>query len=173
MNSKRIRELVEALAHYREARLQLLAVLGLPYSNREPLAEWSEHLVAALLDGQLAKSPVQPDWDLTTTAGDKVQVRFLANRSGLPGSWINEHRVAIPPGVDRYALVIFEGLRPLTVLILPADLRAINARLKKRTKHQKSVLELTRANYLEIVENRTTFEGLGVGIWTLGESVVS
>ncbi len=168
MKADKVSELVEALENYREARLKLLAMLGLPHSNREPLAEWSEHLVAALLDGELAKSPVQPGWDLTTPAGEKVQVRFLANRAGLPGSWVNEHRVIIPPGVDRYAVVVFEALRPLTVLIFPADLKVINEKLKKRSKNQGSVLELTRANYLEILQNRVAFEELGVRVWALG-----
>ncbi len=167
MNSERVSDLVEALERYREARLELLGVLGLPHSNREPLAEWSEHLVAALVDGQLAESPVQAGWDVTTPAGEKVQVRSLANRAGLPGGWINEHRVVIPPGVHRYALVIFEGLLPVTVLMFPADLRVINTKLKKQTKDQESVLELTRTNYLNIVQNPTVFQRLGMHIWTV------
>ncbi len=167
MDSERVGELVEALERYREARLKLLGVLGLPLSNREPLTQWSEHLVAAVLGGQLAENPVQPDWDVTTSAGEKVQVRSLTNKAGLPGAWVNEHRVVIPPGVHRYALVIFEGLHPLTVLIFPADLRAINAELKKQTKDQESVLELTRANYLNIVQNPAVFQRLGIGIWTV------
>ncbi len=167
VDSERISELVEALERYREARLKLLGVLRLPLSNREPLTQWSEHLVAALLGGQVAESPVQPGWDVTTPAGEKVQVRSLTNKAGLPGAWVNEHRVVIPSGVHRYALVVFEGLRPVTVLMFPADLRDINAKLKKQTKDQGSVLELTRANYLDIVQNPTVFQRLGIGIWTV------
>ncbi len=86
MDSERVSALVEALERYREARLELLGVLGLPLSNREPLAEWSEHLVAAVLDGKLAESPVKSGWDMMTPAGEKVQVRSLNNRAASPAA---------------------------------------------------------------------------------------
>ncbi len=144
MDSEKVRELLDALERYRKARVELLFLLGVPHSNHEPLAEWSEHLVAALLDGQLARSPTQLGWDLTTPAGHKIQVRSLANRAELKGAWVNEHSISFTSGVDGYALVIFEGLRPLAVLTFPTDLRAINKKLNKKAKNPKSTLELTR-----------------------------
>lgn len=145
--------------------MALLKVLDLGKSNKDPLAEWSEHLVAALLDGTLAASPVQKDYDLTTPAGEKVQVRYLANRSGLPGAWVNEHRVISVPGVDRYALVVFEGFRPLAVLVFPFDLTQINAALKKKAPKQDYELQFTRANFLQIMGERQRFQELGMQIW--------
>lgn len=84
-------------------------------------------------------------------------MRSLANRAELKGAWVNEHSVSFTPGVDGYALVIFEGLRPLAVLTFPTDLGAINKKLNKKAKNPKSTLELTRANYLQITQDRSTF----------------
>jgi hypothetical protein len=47
--------LVAALEQYRNARQHFLALLGLPMSNRDPLAEFSEHLVAALTGAALGR----------------------------------------------------------------------------------------------------------------------
>jgi hypothetical protein len=50
-----------AYQRYMEARNALLDELQLKRrSNRDPLSEFSEWLVAALVDGTLADSPVQP-----------------------------------------------------------------------------------------------------------------
>jgi hypothetical protein len=161
----RVKELLSALEQYRQGRMALLSVLDLSQSNRDPLAEWSEHLVAALLDAKLATNRVQADYDLTTSAGAKVQVRYLANPAHLTGAWVNEHRVTSVAGVDRYALVIFEGFRPMAVLVFPSDLTGINSALAKKAPTQDSVLQFTRANYLKIVANIAAFEGLGMTIW--------
>lgn len=56
--------LTAALRVYREARKLLLATLNLPMSNRDPLAEWAEHFVAAVTGGMLEGSRVHP----TTTS---------------------------------------------------------------------------------------------------------
>lgn len=50
----RLAELLDALATYRRARERLLHVLSLSMSNRDPLAEVSEHLVLALVGGTMA-----------------------------------------------------------------------------------------------------------------------
>ena len=63
----RLDELNAALDTYRPARQTMLSVLGLGASNRDPLAEWSEHLVNALTGGALAESRVQAAYDLTIT----------------------------------------------------------------------------------------------------------
>jgi hypothetical protein len=161
----RVGELLSALEQYRQGRIALLGSLDLSHSNRDPLAEWSEHLVAAILDADLASNRVQADYDLTTSAGEKVQVRYLANPSHLPRAWVNEHRVTCVAGVDRYALVIFEGFRPLAVLVFPCELTAINSLLGKKAPNQNLELQFTRANYLKILANRKAFEDLGVRIW--------
>lgn len=83
-------ELLAALNAYRIARQALLIRLGLPSSNRDPLAEFSEHLVAALTGGTLATSRVQARYDLVLGDSTTVQVRYLANPAG---PWVNEHLV--------------------------------------------------------------------------------
>ncbi|GAA4595876.1 hypothetical protein BJY16_001826 [Actinoplanes octamycinicus] len=64
--------------------------MGLAVSNRDPLAEFSEHLVQALLGAQLAASRVQAHWDLALPDGAKVQVKYLANPAD---GWV-AHRAA-------------------------------------------------------------------------------
>jgi hypothetical protein len=91
--------LLDALLGYRQSRKRLLASLGCPASNRDPLAEFSERLVAGLLGGALAASRVQKGHDLVTLAGQTVQVRYLANGSG---GWVNEHTVSFDGHLDWY-----------------------------------------------------------------------
>jgi hypothetical protein len=55
-----------------------------------PFAEFAERLAHAVLGGEMAASRVQKDWDFTTDAGERVQVRYLANP---PDRWVNEHYV--------------------------------------------------------------------------------
>lgn len=56
-------------------------------SNRDPVPEVAEHLVADILGGTLAPpSRVQAAWDVETPAG-KVQVRTLSNTGA--DAWIN------------------------------------------------------------------------------------
>ncbi len=166
MDEARVDELLSALQRYREARRALLDVLRRPQSNREPLTEWSEHLVAALLDGQLAPTPVHPGYDLTTPDHKRVQVRSLANVSGGGvGAWVNEHRVTSLAGVDRYALVVFEAFKPVAVLVFPNHLAAINRALGKKAPDQESVLQFTRANYLAILADPDKFRQMGMTVW--------
>jgi hypothetical protein len=101
-----------------EARNALLDELHLNRrSNRDPLAEFSEWLVAAIVDGARADSPVQKGWDVRTADGEKFQVKYLANPAG---SWVNEHEIRISELMDSYAIVIFEALLPNAVIIFPA-----------------------------------------------------
>ena len=96
----RIEEMLDALRTYRDARATFLRGLGCDTSNRDPFAEFSERLVAGLLDAELAASRVQKGYDVTTRDGDRVQVRYLAN----PGDrWVNEHLVDFRADCDRYA----------------------------------------------------------------------
>ncbi len=78
---------------------------------------------------------------------------------------VNEHRVACMPGVEHYALVIFEDFEPIAALVFPYDLSAINSALSKRAPDVGSVLQFTRANYLAIMADPARFRGLGMLIW--------
>jgi hypothetical protein len=161
---ERAEELLEALDSYRPARQAFLAILGLPASNRDPFAEFSEQLVHALMGGLLAESRVHVGHDLVLLDGMKVQVRYLANPSS--GTWINEHRVHQIPGVEIYALVLFEAFEVVGVLVFPLDgLEPICAALGKRHPDQRGQVQFTRRNWWTIRDAVRTFEGLGMRIW--------
>lgn len=161
-NATRVRQLSTALDSYRTARQHILATLALDISNRDPLAEWSEHFVAALTGGDLAPSRVQARYDLVIPDGLRVQVRYLANPKG---AWINEHLILTPPGVNRYALVLFEAFEPIGALMFPAELAAIGQALAKRHGNQESSLQFTRRNWLKIRDDPSRFRALGVQVW--------
>jgi hypothetical protein len=151
---ERSRELLPALDVYRPARQGFLATLGLPSSNRDPLAEFSEQLVHGLLGGALAKSRVQAGHDLVLLDGRTVQVRYLANpvQTG-----VNEHLV--------YALVIFEEFAVVGVLVFPTSgLSSICAALGKRHPRQEEQLQLTRRNWWKVRDAVKRFEALDMRI---------
>src|SRR3954453_15233715 len=93
----RTAELLELLGEYRAARRAFLAALEIPQSNRNPLAEFSEKLVAALLGGDLAQSRVQKGYDLVTPEGDKVQVKYLTNPADRE---VNGHEIRFDSDLD-------------------------------------------------------------------------
>lgn len=157
----RVRTLVAALNEYRCARELLLAILG-HASNRDPLAEVAEHLVAALMGGTLARNRVQRAWDIELPDGAKVQVKYLANASG---PWVNEHLVHRIETVHWYVLVIIEGFGVSGVLAFPADLRSIGAALGKRHPGQDITLQFTRTNWQAIRSNPQRFRALGMRVW--------
>ena len=90
-------QLLGALAAYRPARQTFLVSLGLPASNRDPFAEFSEHFVHALMGGTLAASRVQAGHDLVLDDGTQVQFRYLANPAG---TLVNEQFVRRIRGVE-------------------------------------------------------------------------
>lgn len=160
---ERATQLMDALERYRPARQAFLAVLGLPASNRDPLAEFAEQLVHALLGGTLASSRVQAGHDLVLPDGVKVQVRYLAN-SGP--QWVNEHHVHHIVGVELYALVLFEAFAVTGVLVFPTtQLGPICAALGKRHPRQAETLQLTRRNFKAILAAPETYRALGVRVW--------
>jgi hypothetical protein len=142
-------------------RSAFLAVLGLPVSNRDPFAEFSEQLVQALMGGTLV-SRVQVGHDLVLLDGQKVQVRTLAN----PGeTWVNEHRVYRIPGVALYALVLLEAFAVTGVVVFPTDnLGSGCAALAKRHPDQDEQLQFTRRNWWAIRDNPDRFRALGIRI---------
>ena len=155
--------LLQALSEYATARRRLLEVLGLPTSNRDPIPEVAEQLVAGLLGGTVAESRVQPGWDVQTPEG-KVQVRTLSNTSA--DRWNNEHLVRITHGVDRYALVVLEDFTISAVLVFPADLTAVGALLGKRHGAQGTSLQFTRRDFRHLVKDRSAARTAGVMVWT-------
>ncbi len=136
------------LEEYRPARLRLVGILGLAASNRDPLAEFSEHLVHALLGGKLAGNRVQKGYDLTLTDGRPVQVRYRANPAG--STWANEHRIRCATDFDPYALALYESFTAACVLVFPSLFTGIGAAPGKKQATQEAELQLTRANYLKI-----------------------
>lgn len=160
---QRAATLLAALDVYRPARQVFLAAVGLPASNREPFAEFSEHLVQALMGGKLATLAVQAGYDLVLVDGRKVQVRSLAN-SGA--QWVNEHLVYRIPGVELYALVVFEAFAVVGVLVFPTDdLTAICAALGKHHPHQDETLQFTHSNFAAIRDDPARFTRLGMQVW--------
>lgn len=159
----RLQLLRGSLGQYAAARARLLGVLDLAASNRDPLAEFSEHLVQALLGGKMADSRVQPGYDLTRPSGERIQVRYLANHGTC--KWVNEHHVRSGPGFEKYALVLYESFDPRCVLVFPSDLAAIGAELGKSHPAQDRNLQFTRANYVMIRDDPGRFRRLGMQVW--------
>jgi hypothetical protein len=162
----RIAELLAALEEYRAARERLLSVLGSRMSNRDPLAEFAEHFVAALMGGRLASNLVQAYWDIELPDGVKVQVKYLVN-SVDPGSkaWVNEHLVRSLPDVDWYALVIIEGFKVSGVAAFPPGLGPLCRALGKQHGEQDTTLQFGRRNWLAIRDHPDRFRSLGMRVW--------
>jgi hypothetical protein len=158
----RVTELLGALADYRPARQTLLSELGVSPSNRDPLGEFAEQFVAALVGGTMASNRVQRHWDVAVPDGSLIQVKTLANPTDR---WINEHTVHRLPGVDWYALVLFENFAPVGVVAFPPDLTAVCGALGKRHPRQDEELQFTRRNWLAIRDDPDRFVCLGVRLW--------
>lgn len=80
---------------------------------------------------------------------------------GRARKWVNGHVIDFRASeCDRYALVMFEDLVPMDVLIFdPRGLGAACARLGKRHPNQDLILQITPANMAQIKSERDTFEG--------------
>ena len=161
-------ELRDAFERYARGRAELLEAIGVTSSNRDPLAEFSERLIAALLGGSLATNRVQPGWDVQ--AGERqVQVKYLANG---PDAWVNEHHIQVTSEMHDYAIVFFEALLPVTAIVFSCDrLLEIGAALRKKHPNQNTTLQLTRTNYLQLLAERERFAQLGVRLFDLGEAL--
>lgn len=158
-----LERLLNAFDQYRYARLQFMRSLGCPASNRDPLAEFSERLVATLVGGQLAASRVQKGYDVVGPQGERIQVKYLANP---PGRWVNEHHLRFTADMDQYALVLFENLDAKAVVIFPqATLSQVGQALGKRHPHQDRTLQLTQHNWQQILASPESFARLGVKIY--------
>jgi hypothetical protein len=158
-------ELRGAFERYSRGRAELLEAIGVTGSNRDPLAEFSERLVAALLDGELAPNRVQPGWDVMASER-RVQVKYLANAS--QEVWVNEHHIHVTADMDDYAIVFFEALLPVTAMVFRCDrLLDIATALRKKHPNQETTLQLTRANYRQLMAERDAFAERGVRIFDL------
>ncbi len=159
LNQSRAAGLLTALGAYRPSRQAFLTELGLPASNRDPLAEFSEQFVAALTGGTLATSRVQAGHDLALVDDVKVQVRYLANPAG---TWVNEHVVRSISGVHWYTLVLLEAFTVTGVLAFPSrSLAPICQALGKRHPRQNETLQLTRRNWWTIRDSPDQFRAHG------------
>ncbi len=135
------------------ARQHLLEAILVQAGGRE---------IPILLAGELAASRVQKGYDMVTQTGERVQVRYLANPKD---GWVNEHTVRFDKDVDRYALVVFEDLDLLVVLLFPRKpLPDICAALGKRHPDQERQLQFTQRNYRQVLSERHRFEQLGMSI---------
>jgi len=152
---------VTTLRAYAEARRQFLSSFGRGDSCRDPLTEFSEHVVQTLLDATRAKSRVQKGYDLIRPNGRFVEVRSLSNPTA---AWErNEHAVVLSDTHHDYALVVFEEFLVRAVLVFPRETLAdVCLLLKKRHGDTHRQLQFTRVNFETILANKPEFEQLGV-----------
>jgi hypothetical protein len=162
--------LLEALAKYRAARTDFLDALGCRGSNRDPFAEFGECLALVAIGGSMATSRTQKGWDFTDPAGQRVQVRYLANPQG---PWVNEHLVDFRSGgCDRYALLVVEAFEPKALLVFDGDhMASVGAALGKRHGDQERTLQLTQVNYKALMAAPGAFAELGVQVLNLSQQL--
>lgn len=157
-------ELRDAFERYARGRAELLEAIGVTGSNRDPLAEFSERLIAALLGGTLAENRMQRGWDVKV-GKRQVQVKYLANGTD---AWVNEHQIQVTREMHDYAIVFFEALLPVTAVVFSCDrLLEVGTALQKKHPNQDTTLQLTRANYLQLIAERERFAQLGVRLFDL------
>ena len=74
--------------------------------------------------------------------------------------------IRVEAEMDEYAIVFFEALLPVTVIVFPArDLASVGAALRKRHPVQATTLQPTRRDHLRILEDTAEFAGLGVRVY--------
>jgi hypothetical protein len=140
-------------------------------SNRDPLAEFSEWLVARLVEGRLATSRVQAGFDVIGPSGDRIQVKYLANPKG-EGAWTNEHEVRFDGDLDAYAIVFFSDLELESIVMFTRDrLEEVGRALDKRHPNQGFTLQLTRRNRDQILRETDRFRELGVRAYVPSEEL--
>lgn len=162
MESTSSDSLIAAFEKYSPVRTAFLKELSCSGSNRDPLAEFSEKLVATLVDGRLTESRVQPNYDVIGSSGEKIQVKYLANTGD---KWINEHEIKFNPNMDFYALVFFENLQLVAVLMFSrTGIETVCQRLNKRHPNQHKSLQLTQRNFRQILGEAENFQTHGVRI---------
>lgn len=152
---------------YSQARREFLDAIGCNGSCRDPLAEFAERLVHAQIGGTLATSRVQKGHDLVSPNGRRVQVKYLANPSGV---WRNGHWVLFNQGIDDYAVVFFEDMNVRAIVLFPKEtILQVCSRLKKRHPRQEESLQITQANFKTLINDSAHFEDLGVQCFSATE----
>ncbi len=156
-------EVLSGFAAYRAARVAFLALLTLPRSNRDPLAEFSERLVAGLTGGQVHQNPVNKGHDVLVGAGGlRVQVKYLANAAERR---VNNHPLRVIADMDHYALVVFASLEPLGVLVFPvASIPAVYTALGKRHGAKYADLDLTPRDIRRFLAQPDAYTAHGVAV---------
>jgi len=154
---------LSALQPYLSARKALLKVIECSGSCRDPLAEFSEYVVARQLNARLAASRVQKGFDLVGPTGRRIQVKYLSNPNE---KWINEHPVVFPPEADDFALVVFEAFELRAVLVFPREsMQPAGRLLRKRHPDQERTLQFTQRNFLQILQHQEAFEAVGIRVF--------
>lgn len=161
--NEQLKNLLRIFEDYRSKRLDLLARIGVPSSCRDPLSEFSEVLVATLLDAKSAESRVQKGYDLITSDGKHVEVKYLSNPKDR---WINWHTITFNEMRDEYALVYYEELSPRAVFVFSKQgLDKVCKVLGKRHGKTDMELQFTKTNYRDLVRNPDKFKKLGVQVF--------
>jgi len=144
----------------------LLSYINCANSCRDPFAEFSEYIVAQLLNSELAESRVQKGYDLIRHKGcdeRKVQVKYLANPTK---KWINEHHIKFEGNCDDYAIVIITAFKIEAVIIFKKEtIGEVCKLLRKRHPNQEKSLQFTRRNFDYILNNVFRFKELGVEVF--------
>ena len=162
-SSTALSELLDRFDAYADVRLQFLSQLKQDSSCRDPLAEFSEVLVAELLRATPARSRVQKGYDLIRPGGEFVQVKYLANPQT---GWINWHHVQFADGVEECALVVFVAMQLKAVFLFSRKTIAETCRLLgKRHPNQDVSLQITKRNYETMLAEPAKFQSLGIGIF--------
>ncbi len=163
---RNVADLLTAFEGYRECRLGLLSEIGIEVSNRDPLSEFAEVLVARLLDGSLADNRVQKGWDVLLRDETRVQVKYVANPSD--GGWVNWHTIFRDEGWDAYALVVYLNLAPKVVYVFQnTDFGDLCTALGKRHEDQATTLQFTKTCHQALSANPDAFERYGVKVYPL------
>ena len=157
--------LLEIFEGYRLKRLELLEKIDIPNSCRDPLSEFSEKIVAILLNAKPPKSRVQKGYDLETSDGTRIEVKYLSNPKD---EWKNWHTVTFTEDRDKYALVYYEDLSPKGVFVFQKKgLEKVCKALGKRHGNTETELQFTKNNYRDLTLNPDKFRKLGVEIFLL------
>jgi hypothetical protein len=162
-NSSEVIALCSAYREYAKARAKLLSFLPRVESCRDPLCEFSEVLVAKLLNANRAASPVQKGYDLVRPNNRTVQVKYLANPRG---SWKNFHTIRFTNDHDEYALVFFVGLHLQAVIVFTrGSIQSACELLSKRHPNQMTTLQIYQRDFEQLLSRRADFEALGISIF--------
>lgn len=167
LKENKLENLLEQYQAYANARMRFLSQIDQVKSCRDPLSEFSEVLVAHLLEAKLPTSRVQKGYDLIRPNGRRVQVKYLSNPSI---GWINWHTIYFTELNEDYALAVFVTFSLKSILVFPCETIEIVCKcLGKYHAYQDTTLQFTERNHNYILNNPEIFKELGVEIFRFGE----